>query len=64
MGSAALVPISDGTQLLGMLQLFSAQSEPPASQVMLSLEAVALQLAGVARLLNAASTPHWRYGRL
>jgi chromosome segregation ATPase len=64
MGSAALVPITDGTQLLGMLQLFSAHDEPPAPQVMVSLEAVALQLAGVARLLNSANTPHWHYGRL
>lgn len=64
MGSAVLVPISDGTQLIGMLHLLSRQSTPPSAELMLSLEAIALQLAGVAGLLSAAGAPHWRLGRL
>jgi transcriptional regulator with GAF, ATPase, and Fis domain len=64
MNSTVLVPIADGTQLLGMLQLFSSQSEPPSSELILSIEAIGLQLASAGRLLESAGTPHWRLGRL
>jgi hypothetical protein len=64
MNSSVLVPIGDGTQLLGMLQLFSSHPEPPTSELIVSLEAIGLQLAGAGRLLESAGTPHWRVGRL
>jgi hypothetical protein len=62
MGSAVLVPISDGEQLIGTLQLMSRHTAPPAPELMLSLEGVALQLAAISRLLDLNSTPHWRIG--
>jgi hypothetical protein len=64
MGSAVLVPIGDGSQLIGMVQLFSSYAGPLSAELMVSLDAVALQLAATARLLTSASTPHWRFGRL
>jgi hypothetical protein len=64
MGSAVLVPIGDGSQLIGMVQLFSSHAGAPSAELMVSLEAVALQLGVTARLLSSASTPHWRFGRL
>jgi PAS domain S-box-containing protein len=64
MGSAVLVPISDGAQLIGTLQLMSRHTTPPTPELMLSLEGVALQLAGVSRLLDLSSAPHWRVGAL
>jgi hypothetical protein len=59
-GSAVLVPIHDGTQLIGTLQLMSRHPAPPPVELMLSLEGVALQLATISRLLEASSTPQWR----
>jgi hypothetical protein len=64
MGCVVSLPISDGTQLLGMVQLLSGQTAPPSPALMLSLEGVALQLAAIARLLNSGNTPQWRVGRL
>jgi hypothetical protein len=64
MGSSIVVPIADEAQLIGLVQLFSSHAESPHPELMLSLEGIALQLAGVARLLNSASTPQWRFGRL
>lgn len=61
---SVLVPISDGMQLIGMLQLFSSRAEAASPDVIVSLEAVGLQLAAAGRLLETASTPHWRVGRL
>jgi hypothetical protein len=61
---AVSVPISDGTQLLGMLQLLSGDAAAPNPQLMLSLEGISLQLGVIARLLNSSSTPQWRVGRL
>jgi hypothetical protein len=59
-GSAVLVPIHDGTQLIGTLELMSRHTTPPSVELMLSLEGVALQLAAIARLIEARDTPHWR----
>ena len=64
MGSALLVPISDGAQLVGTLQLMSRHTASPAPELMLSLEGVALQLGAISRLLDLISTPHWHVGRL
>ncbi len=62
--SAVLVPLSDGTKLIGMVQLLSTQASAPAPELMLSLEGIALQLSATARLLASAGTPQWRVGRL
>jgi hypothetical protein len=64
MGSAVFVPVSDGTQLVAMLQLLSRHADPPPAELMVSLESIGLQLAAIARLLTTASTPQWRVGRL
>ena len=61
-GSAVLVPISDGPQLIGTLQLMSRHTTSPTAELMLSLEGVALQLVAISRLLDLGSTPHWRVG--
>ena len=61
-GSAVLVPISDGEQLIGTLQLMSRHTTAPTAELMLSLEGVALQLAAISRLLDLSSAPHWRVG--
>ncbi|HYB26190.1 MAG TPA: PAS domain-containing protein [Solirubrobacteraceae bacterium] len=63
-GSAVLVPIHDGAGLVGTLQLMSRNTTPPTAELMLSLEGVALQLATIARLLEASGTPHWRVAGL
>jgi len=61
-GSAVLVPISDGPQLIGTLQPLSRHTTSPTAELMLSLEGVALQLVAISRLLDLGSTPHWRVG--
>jgi PAS domain S-box-containing protein len=61
-GSAVLVPITDGPQLIGTLQLMSRHTTSPTAELMLSLEGVALQLVAISRLLDLGSTPHWRVG--
>jgi GAF domain-containing protein len=62
--SAVVVPIHDGTQLVGTLQLMSRHATQPTDELMLSLQGVALQLAAIARLLDAVSAPQWRVSRL
>ena len=62
MGCAVLVPIRDGVQLIGTLQLMSRHTTSPTAELMLSLEGVALQLVAISRLLDLSSTPHWRVG--
>jgi hypothetical protein len=64
MDSGILVQISDGTQLIGMLQLLSSREVVASQELMLSLEGVGLQLVTIARLLNSTSAPQWRVGRL
>jgi PAS domain-containing protein len=64
MGSAVLVPISDGEGTIGMLELLSRRAAPPESELLLSLEGVALQLGAIARLLKLTAAPQWRVGRL
>jgi hypothetical protein len=64
MGSALLVPISDGTQTAGMLELLSCSTTAPDPELILSLEGIALQLCATAQQLDANKSPHWRVGRL
>jgi PAS domain S-box-containing protein len=62
--SAVLVPIRDERETIGMIELLSRSDASPPGELMVSLEAVALQLGGVAQLLNLAASPHWGIGRL
>lgn len=64
MGSALLVPVSDGGETIAMLELLSRTATAPSPELMVSLEAVALQLGATARLLRHADVPRWRTGRL
>lgn len=64
MGSALLVPIRDGQKTIGMLGLMSRTETAPDPKLMLSLEAVASQLAAIAQLLNLGAAAHWALGRL
>jgi PAS domain-containing protein len=64
MGSALLVPISDGTETIAMLELLSRRDIAPDAQLIVSLDAIALQLGAMAQLLKRADEPRWRMGRL
>ena len=63
MGSALLVPVSDGGETIAMLELLSQTSTAPNAELMVSLEAITLQLGAIAQLLKLADAPHWRMGR-
>jgi PAS domain-containing protein len=62
MSSALLVPISDGGDTIAMLELLSRTTTAPNAELMVSLEAIALQLGAVAQLLKLADVPRWRMG--
>ena len=62
MGSALLVPVSDGGETIAMLELFSRTASAPNPELMASLEAIALQLGAIAQLLRLADVPRWRTG--
>jgi hypothetical protein len=47
-----------------MLELLSRTVTAPDSELMLSLESIALQVGEIAQLLNLAASPHWRVGRM
>ncbi len=64
MGSALLVPISDGDETIAMLELLSRTATAPNAELMVSIEAIALQLGAIAQLLKLADVPRWRMGRL
>jgi len=64
MGSALLVPISNDGETIAMLELLSRTATAPNAELMVSLEAIALQLGGVAQLLKLADVPRWRTGRV
>jgi PAS domain-containing protein/flagellar motor protein MotB len=63
-GSAILVPISDGGDTVAMLELLSRGSATPSPELVLSLDAVAQQLGALARLLKFTDDREWRLGRL
>jgi PAS domain S-box-containing protein len=56
MGSALLLPIRDGEKAIAILELLSSADTPPDSELMVALEAVALQLGAVGQALR---TTHW-----
>jgi hypothetical protein len=64
MGSALLVPISDGGETIAMLELLSRTATAPNGELMVSLEAIALQLGATAALLKLSDVPRWRTGRV
>ncbi len=64
MGTVILVPVDDGNEVAGMLELFSMSVEQPGTELIVSLEGIALQLGAIARQLRSAHTPHWHFGRL
>jgi hypothetical protein len=63
-GSAILVPISDGSDTVAMLELLSLGSTTPSPELVLSLDGVAQQLGALARLLKFTDDREWRLGRL
>jgi len=63
MGSALLVPISSGGETIAMLELLSRTATAPNAELMVSLEAIALQLGAIAQLLKLADVPRWQMGR-
>jgi hypothetical protein len=64
MGSALLVPISDGGETIAMLELLSRTATAPNAGLMVSLEAIALQLGALAQLLKLTDPRSWRMGRV
>jgi PAS domain-containing protein len=64
MASALLVPVSDGGETIAMLELLSRTATAPKPELMVSLEAIALQLGAIAQLLRLADVPRWRMGRV
>jgi PAS domain-containing protein len=64
MGSALLVPVNDGGETIAMLELLSRTATAPSPELMVSLEAIALQLGAMAQLLRLTDAPRWRMGRL
>ena len=64
MASALLVPISDGGGTIAMLELLSRTTTAPSAELMVSLDAIALQLGGIAQLIKVADVPRWRVGRV
>jgi hypothetical protein len=64
MGSALLVPVAHGGETIAMLELLSRSATAPDAELMVSLEAIALQLGATAALLKQADVPRWRMGRL
>jgi hypothetical protein len=64
MCSALLVPINDGGDTIAMLGLLSRTATAPYGELMASLDAIALQLGCVARLLKLTDLPRWRMGRV
>ena len=64
MGSALLVPVSDGVETIAMVQLLSRATTAPNAELMVSLDAIALQLGAIAQLLKRADVPRWRMGRM
>lgn len=64
MASALLVPVSEGGEMIAMLELLSRTATAPNAELMVSLEAIGMQLGSIAKLLRLADAPHWRVGRL
>jgi hypothetical protein len=64
MGSALLVPISDGEDAIATIVLFSQTAAAPDAELMVSLESIALQLGATAQLGKATYSPGRRTTRV
>jgi PAS domain-containing protein len=64
MGSALLMPISNGGETIAMLELLSRTAIAPNAELLVSLEAIALQLGALAQLLKLTDPRSWRMGRV
>ena len=63
-GSAILVPVSDGGDTIAMLELLSRGATAPSPELVVSLDAIALQLGALARLFKFTDEREWRLGRM
>jgi hypothetical protein len=63
MAAALLVPVRDGRSAVAVLELLSSSDEQIDEQVVVSMEAIAFQLAHFRRLLRMGAQPRWRLGR-
>ena len=63
-GSAILIPISDGGDTVAMLELLSRGATMPNPELVVSLDAIGLQLGALARLLKFTDPSEWRLGRV
>ncbi len=63
-GSVILVPVSDGGETIAMLELLSRRATTPNPELVVSLDAIALQLGALARLLKFTDDREWRLGRV
>jgi hypothetical protein len=59
-----LVPISDGRDTIAMLELLSRSTTSPDPELVLRLDAIALQLGVLAHLFKYTDDREWRLGRL
>ena len=57
MGSALLVPIIDGSDTIATIALFSRAAAPPSAELMVSLDAIALQLGAMAHICRPELLP-------
>jgi len=57
------VPIRVENEAIGVIELWGRRSAEPDDDLVLFLEAIGLQLASHAGLINAAASPRWRVGR-
>jgi hypothetical protein len=64
MEGALLVPMRQGEESIGVLELLTRRPAAPAPEVATAMEAVALQLAHFECLLRRGAEPRWRLGRL
>lgn len=64
MNSALLVPVSAGGEMIAMLALLSRTHAAPNADLMVSLDAIAMQLGAIAQLIKLADAPRWRMGRI
>jgi PAS domain-containing protein len=64
MGTAVLLPIGDGAETIAMVELLSRTTTAPNAELMVALDAIALQLGAVAQLLKLSDVPRWRVGRV
>jgi hypothetical protein len=64
MAGALLVPMRQGEESIGVLELLTRGPDAPTPEMATAMEAVALQLAHFEYLLRRGAEPRWRLGRL